>query len=192
MAETTDQAVSSGSLSTEKVTYRGYAKYNEKGEVDVFNAKAESAQKDEKTGVPKNWQTLADKGYTQHNENEFVRYSVKSEAGFHLLVPSEEQRVYVIQAGLNYIQNSKANGYMAELEEDKTTPSHNNETIDLKDAINEPPSKRSLTPQEKLLRTLTAMGLSKAEAIAMFAQVSGELPDAAETEEASTEEEQPA
>jgi hypothetical protein len=178
---TTDQAVSTGTLSTEKVTYRGFAKFDDKGKISEVNAKAESGQKNEK-GEPKNWAIMTEKGYTQLNENEFVRYTVKSEEGFALLVPDEQQRLYIVQAGLNYIQNSKANGFMVELEEDGVTPSSNGKTIDLKEAINEPPSKRSLSPQEKLLKTINSMGLTKEQAIALFQQLAAGLPDTAVAE----------
>lgn len=187
----TENAVAAGSLSTETVTYRGFAKFDDKGKIEDLNAKAESNQKDPKTGVAKNWAVMADKGYTDFNENEFIRYTVKSEEGFSLLVPDEQQRLYIIQSGLNYIQNSKANAFMVEVEEDGITPTSNGKTIDLKEAINEPPSKRSLSPQEKLLKTINAMGLPKEQVLALFQQLAAGLPDTNAVEEADPVLEQP-
>ena len=149
---------STGALSTEKNTYRKYVKLG----TSEKKVQAEAQAKDSKTGLSKNWQALEDAGYTVFSENEFVRYTVKSEDGFASLVPDEAQRVYIIQCGLNYLQNAKANGYMDEVQENtpEPTPSYNQETIDLREAINEPPTRKSLTDMEKLMKTLAALNLS--------------------------------
>lgn len=155
-----------GNLSTEKITYRGYAKMNDKGEIDTLNAKAESANQ-------QSWKKLEASGATQWNENEFIRYIVHSEEGFSLLVKDPAQRVYIIQAGLSYIQNSKANGLMVERKEgDEQSPAYNGETIDLREAINEPPTKRALTDQQKLERLVKSMGLGEDEMNALFGELS--------------------
>ena len=154
-----------GALSTEKVTYRGYAKLNDKGEIDTLNAKAESANQ-------QSWKKLEASGAVQWNENEFIRYIVHTEEGFSLLVKDPAQRVYIIQAGLSYIQNSKANGLMVERKEgDETSPAYNGETIDLREAINEPPTKRALTDQQKLERLVKSMGLNPDEMNSLFGEL---------------------
>jgi len=153
----------SGSLIQEKVTYRTYVKLNDKGEIEEKNSKQEASAKN-KDGLAKNWEKLEEKGYTVWNENEFLKYTVNSVAGFNELVPDEEQRVYIIQAGLNYVQNAKANVKMTEtVEGDDNTPAYNGRTIDLKDEINKEPSKRSLTDLQKVERTLKGMNLSAEE-----------------------------
>jgi hypothetical protein len=144
-------------LSTEKVTSRAYAKLKEDGEIDKIVAKAESANQE-------NWKKLEASGHVQWSSNEFVKYIVKTMQGFELLVPDEEQRLYIIQSGLNYVQNSKVNGFMVERQEaDQALPKYNNETIDLRESINIPPEKRALTDSQKLERLIKSLGLSPAE-----------------------------
>lgn len=156
-----------GALTTEKQTYRAYVSFetdaNGKTVIKEFTAKAETAKKDSKTGLSENWQKLEDKGYTLLSENEFIKYTVKDETGFHALVPDTTQRTYIIQCGLNYIQNAKANAKMAELQDGTPEPTaaYNQETIDLREAINEPPSRKSLTDLEKLERLLAGLNLTK-------------------------------
>lgn len=179
-------ADNSGSLSTEKVTYRAYAKLTEKGEIDTLVAKAESANQS-------NWKKLEASGSTMWSENEFIKYIVQSDDGFKLLVPDEQQRLYIVQAGLNYIQNSKANSLMLERKEgDENSPASNGITIDLKEAINEPPSKRALTDQQKLERLVKSMGLTGDQMTVMFAELAKRFSSAPATtavEETETEEE---
>lgn len=157
-----------GALSTEKITYRGFAKFNEKGEITETRAAAEAQAKDAESGVAVNWKKLLDNGWTQLNENDFIRYTVKTVQGFHMLVPSEEQRLYIIQSGLNYIQNAKANAAMVALKEGTTEPESNAETIDLREGINEPPSRRSLSDQQKLEKLLAGLNLSKEQKAALL------------------------
>lgn len=180
MAEAATATVeSTGALSTEKNTYRKYVKFgtDEKGNRIVAEKKvqAEAQAKDSKTGLSKNWQSLENDGFEVFSENEFVRYTVKSEDGFAHLVPDEAQRVYIIQSGLNYLQNAKANGYMDEVQENtpEPTPAYNQETVDLRDAINEPPTRKSLTDMEKLEKTLALLNLTpdqKAELLLSLAK----------------------
>src|SRR5215472_8672620 len=108
----------SGALSQEKVTYRGYAKFDDKGVITDFQAKGESAKNAA-------WDKLEKSGYTLLNSNE----------GFQLLIPELEQRLYIVQAGLNYLQNSKANGFMQERQEgagNENSPKYNDQVIDLR------------------------------------------------------------
>lgn len=166
MATTTvNHHAHSGSVNTEKIVYKGYAKLDEKGQVDKVQAKAESANQ-------ASWKAMETeakkKEWSEFNQNEFLRYSIKDEAGFHVLVPDAAQRTYIIQSGLNYIQNAKINGYMVDVHEDGITPKYNQETIDLREAINTPPERRSLTDMEKLERLLAQMNVDPATKEAML------------------------
>lgn len=174
-------AQNTGSLTTEKVTYRAYVKLTDKGEIDSLVAKAESANKS-------NWTKLEAAGNVQWSQNEFTRYIVQSDEGFKLLVPDEAQRLYIVQAGLNYVQNSKANAYMVERKEgDENSPAYNDQTIDLKEAINEPPSKRALTDQQKLERLVKSMGLSADQMNVMFAELAKRFATPSATAEVEVE-----
>jgi len=172
-------------LSTEKTTYRGYAKLNEKGEIESLNAKAES-------NGQVSWNKLEAAGAVLINENEFVRYTISSIEDFKALVPDEAQLIYIAQAGLNYVQNAKANAYMVDLEEDNITPKYNGQLIDLKEAINDPPSKRSLTDQQKLEKLLKSTGLDAAGIAALLGEAAkrfAEAPELPAATEIGTEEE---
>jgi predicted Zn-dependent protease len=179
------ELATAGSVTTEKITVRAYAKLIEetvknsddtesiKTTVKEIQAKAETAKKDKDTGVSANWVKAEKDGFSLFNENEFIRYSVKNEAGFALIVPSEEQRIYIIQCGLNYVQNAKTNALAVSLKEgtSEPEPEFNGVEVDLRDYINEPPSRRSLSEIEKLVKQLTALGVpahKQAETIAFI------------------------
>lgn len=174
---TVSPAQDTGSLSTEKVTYRAYIQTETdkdgKTVVTKIKSQAEADKKDSKTGLSVNWQKLENDGWTLLNENEFVRYQAKSMEGFKTLVPDETQQTYIIQCGLNYIMNAKANGAMTALVEGapEPTPVFNQSSIDLRTgvgeggeySINEAPSRKSLTDLDKLIKNLVAMGLTTPE-----------------------------
>jgi len=173
----------SGSLSQEKVIYRGYVTLKEDGGIKDFNAKQESVKN-------LSWTKLEKDGYQQWNQNEFIKYTVNSDEGFNLLVPDETQRLYIIQAGLNYLQNSKANAFMAARQEtagNENSPTYNDQVIDLREAINEPPSKRALTDQQKLERLVKQMGLSGDQMALMFAELQKRFAAPAQLTEESEE-----
>jgi cysteinyl-tRNA synthetase len=190
-----------GSVTTEKTTYRTYVKYGTEnvkdsvtGEVTAkttiteIQAKAETAKKDKDTGVSANWVKAEKDGFSLLTENEVIRYTVKSKAGIDLLVPDEAQQIYIFQSGLNYLQNSKANAIAVALKENtpEPEPEYSNATIDLREAINEPPSRRSLSEIDKLVKLLTAMGVpanKQAEVIAtMLAAKASAEPEEVEEE----------
>lgn len=173
-----------GSVSTEKVTYRAYVQLDTdkdgKTVIKKIKSQAEADKKDSKTGLSINWQKLEDEKdkegnslWTLFNENEFTRYQVKDEAGFEQVVPDVNQRVYIIQCGLNYIMNAKANAAMTALKDGTPEPEplFNQNTIDLRVgvgedgaySINEAPSRKSLTDLDKLIKNLVAMGLTTPE-----------------------------
>lgn len=178
---TTDFTVSPDSLSTERVTYRAFVKQDTDGTIDKIIAKAESAD-------GKNWEKAVKDGFTQFNENTFTRYTVKTEKGFHHLVPDEKQRLYIIQAGLNYVQNAGANQYSVEVKDGTNTkevapePAHNGEEIDLRDHINTPTERRALTPEEKLQRLVASLNLPADQMAALLAHAAKSLPAQEEVE----------
>ena len=179
-----------GAISTEKQTYRTYIQTSSdkdgKTVVDKIKAQAEASAKDTKKdsptyGLATNWAKLENDGWTLLCENEFVRYNVKSLEGFTSLVTDREQQIYIIQCGLNYAMNAKANAAMVALKDGtpEPTPEFDGETIDLrvgvgsegKYSINEPPSRKSLTDLEKLMKTLDGLNLSQEQKEAMLLQV---------------------
>jgi hypothetical protein len=188
MAEVTvlEQA---GALTQEKLTYRKFVKLGtdaqgattiEKKAVKSESDKKEPALLDDGTpnphaGVAVSWAGPTKEGFTLFNENDFIRYQVKSWAGAETLVPDEAQRVYIFQYGLNAIQTARAIGFMDELKEGESepTPVHDGEVIDLKDSINEQPQRRSTSEIDKFVKQadayLAAMGIpesARAETIA--------------------------
>ncbi len=170
-----------GSISTQKQTYRFYVKTEVDADGKTTIAKkssvAETDKKDKATGLSDNWAKLEKDGFTLLSENEFIKYSVKTVEAAQLLVPDEAQFVYIFQSGLNYLQNAKANGVMTALKEGTSEPEplYNQITVDLRVgvdeegsySINEAPSRRSLSDEDKLRKQLTAMGVpaDKQEAV---------------------------
>lgn len=205
MAEATvfEQA---GALTQEKLTYRKFVKLGtdaqgattiEKKAVKSESDKKEPALLDDGTpnphaGVPVSWSGPAKEGFTLFNENEFIRYQVKSWAGAETLVPDEAQRVYIFQYGLNAIQTARAIGFMDELKEGESepTPAHDGEVIDLKDAINEQPQRRSTSEIDKFVKQadayLAAMGIPESARAETIAKMLASMQPA--TEDGSVEE----
>jgi hypothetical protein len=177
MADTT---MDTGALSTEKITYRRYVKFGTDKEgktvIDEQRILAETAAKDKKTGLSANWQKAEDDGLTLFSSNEMLNYQVKTSDGFELLVPDETQRLYIIQVGLDSVQTARANAFMKATAEEagEPTPSYNDETLDLRVgvengeySINTEPSRRTLTNDQKLEKTIKSLGLSD-DAVAAF------------------------
>lgn len=178
MADTT---MDTGALSTEKITYRRYVKFGTDKEgktvIDEQRILAETAAKDKKTGLSANWQKAEDDGLTLLSSNEFINYAVKSSDGFELLVPDEAQRLYIIGVGLDSVQTARANAFMKANAEGtaEPTPEFNDYTLDLRIgvgddseySINKEPSRRTLTNDQKLEKTIKSLGLSD-DAVAAF------------------------
>lgn len=178
---TTTTTPTSGDLSTEKVTYRAYVKFKEDGTIDKIVSKAQVKDN-------ANWTALEKEGWTLFSQNDFIRYTAKSLPAAQLLIPDETQLIYILQSGLNYLQNAKANAYMVEIKEGTNTPqvaavpATNDEEVDLREAINEAPARRSLSPMEKLEKLLAAF--PPEVRAAMIAQASAQMAASApQTEE---------
>jgi hypothetical protein len=176
----TTGAVPTGNLSTEKVTVRTYVKLKEDGTIADRRTQAQT-----KDG--KNWKELETAGWTQFNENDVVRYTVKDLDAAKTLVPDEAQLIYIFQSGLNYLQNSKTNALCGEVKEGTDTkdvpaePSYNGEEIDLREAINTPPQRTSLSPMEKLEKLLA--GFAPEVRAALIAQAQATMASQAQPEE---------
>lgn len=164
MATSTAQPVladpnQNGEISTEKVTTRGYVKLDAAGLVEKIYARAEI--KDHS-----NWAKLESEGFTKFNENQFIRYTLKSEDAFKILVPDAQRRLEIIQDGVNYVQNSRMNALSIEIKDGTgenqipAEPSYNDEVVDLKEYINVAKVSKRLSPDEQLERTLKNTGLS--------------------------------
>ena len=163
MATTTPTPTPNGAdanaeLSTERVTTRGYVRLNPEGLVDKIYARAEI--KDHS-----NWAKLETEGFVKFNENQFIRYALKTEEAFSVLVPDAQRRMEIIQDGINYVQNSRMNALAIEIKDGTgennipAEPSYNDELIDLKDFINVAKVSKRLSPDEQLERTLKNTGL---------------------------------
>lgn len=153
-------AAQNGDITTEKITTRGYVRLKEDGLIiDKIYARAEI--KDHS-----NWEKLEKEGFTKFNENQFVRYNLKSEDAFKLLVPDAQRRLEIIQDGVNYVQNSRMNA-ISIMVKDGTgengiapEPDWNDDLIDLKEYINQAKVSKRLSPDDQLERTLKNTGLS--------------------------------
>ena len=168
MPSSIEETIGTGAISTERQTYRNYVKFDtdKDGKAVLKETKIQGeADKKDKDGLSVNWARLEKEGYTLFSENEFIRYSVKSEDAFKQLVTSEEQRVYIIQSGLNAIQSAKITRNMAALKDEATepTPQYTLEVIDLREDINEPPQRRSLSGLERLSKLLDGLNLTPEE-----------------------------
>ena len=157
------------SISTTMVEYRTYGQVDAKGNfVGVGEAKNPSVLSQTATG--KNWEAAQKAGATALNTNQFKFYSLSDESALETLVPDYKQRLYIIQKGLDAIQTAAANRLQTELQEKKDKDEadqfmYNDETIDLREAINRPPEKKNLTPMEKFER---ALGVIPQDQLAAF------------------------
>lgn len=172
----------SADLTTEKVTYRAYVKFKEDGTIDDIQAKAQVKDN-------ANWVKLEKEGWTQFNQNDVIRYTVKTKDAAALLVPDETQFIYIFQAGLNYLQNAKANKFMLDIKEGTDTkevqaePVYNDDEIDLRDSINEAPERRSLSPLEKAQKLFAGLNMSEEAKQELLLQLAAQFAAAPATGE---------
>ena len=174
VAENVSQDVASSvdtqnsSISTTLVEYRTYGVVDAKGNFVGVDAKNPSVLSQTATG--KNWEAAQKAGATALNTNQFKFYSLSDESALSTLVADPKQRLYIIQKGLDAIQTAAANRLQTELQEKKDKDEadqymYNDETIDLREAINRPPEKKNLTPMEKFER---ALGVIPQDQLAAF------------------------
>lgn len=169
-------------VSTTLVEYRTYGAYDDKLRIKgakktkVKNGDGSVSEVLEVTGNPavlsqtqtgKNWENAEAAGATVLNRNQFKFYTLTDSKGLETLVPDEKQRLYIIQKGLDAIQTAAANRMQTETEEKKDKENdpdvlaYNDETIDLRDAINKPPEKKNLTDEEKFARAISVVNPDK-------------------------------
>lgn len=170
--EMDNSAQNSLHVSTENVTYRTYGSYGEDGKIKSAKVRRQSSD-------GKVWEALERAGETNLAENTFVWYTLLDEEGFVALVPSPEQRLAILNKGLNAIQTAEANQTQAETNEDNTEYVTNGQTIDLHEAINEPINKRGLTTMQKLANQLS--GCSIMEQLQLIAQLQRDIAKASGT-----------
>ena len=195
MADTTNV----GSITTEKRVYRKYVKYgidkeSGKSVITETSVMAESDSK-AKSGLATNWQNAEDAGFILFSENDVITYSVKNEAAFAELVPSPEQRMYIIAAGLSTIQTARANAFMKPLKENtpEPEPEYNQVELDLRTGIgedeeyslNKAPSRKTTSPLEKIKKIMAALNLSPEDQAEMLLSLASGLTS--EDKEAATE-----
>lgn len=151
-----ESAVNQNSLhvTTENIDYRTYGSLNEKGEPDKEVVRRQSADGE-------TWKELESKGLVKLVENTFTWYTLQSEDGFAELVPDAEQRVAIINKGLNAIQTATANQTMVKWDKESASYVTNGETIDLREAINEPINRRNMTPVQKVASQLKALSVDQ-------------------------------
>lgn len=190
VAETSTPSPTQGDWIKERSTVRAYWKWitvkvkNKKTGVVTEKQKAKLIAKAGTEGGD-NWKKIEEEKDKEGNpiwhffsENSFERHTVKTMDAFNLLVPEQEefdQRAYVANAGVNYVQNSKMNALAVETKESTgingipPEPAHNQEEIDLASYINEKPGRRIKTNEEKLDEMLEKMGMD-ATSRALFLQ----------------------
>lgn len=172
---------SSAHLTVTPIVYRSYGGFDSAGKAkNVKKVKsADGAEELSYEGLPsvlsetqtrKNWEEADKRGATILNENQYKFYTLNDLAGFETLVPSAEQRLYVIQKGMDAIQTAAANAYQSEFDDknskdDPDVYTHNGETIDLREALNTPPKRKNLTDEEKFAKAVGALAPEKLKAL---------------------------
>jgi len=157
---------SSANITTDSVKFRTYGAYDSEGKpvgVDEEGKLTKGKPSTTKeTNDGKAWATQEKNGATLLSENEYRWYNLLHEEGFTDLVPDPEQRLYIIQKGLDQLQTAAVNAAQNEVDDNSKQLANNGITIDLREAINTPPSRRVLTDEQKFLKTINAIGKEKA------------------------------
>ena len=155
---------SSAHLTVSSTVYRSYGVFDENGKAKGVKSASPSVMSE--TNTKDNWKKAEEAGATVLNENQFKFYTLTDLAGFVDLVPSETQRLYIVQKGIDALQTAAANAYQSEFVKkvSKDEPDvyvYNGETIDLREDINEPPQRRNISPEEKFMRAAGALDQAK-------------------------------
>lgn len=146
---------SSKNLSVDKKTYRTYGVpvTNDKGkdEYKALGTKNSDGSAGKMLDTPrilaetqdkKAWAKAEEDGNTRLSENVYVFYALETLDGFEELIPDEEQRLFIVNKGIQSLQTQKANQLQAELDESETLFVHDGETIDLREYLNESPKRK--------------------------------------------------
>jgi hypothetical protein len=159
----TSNPVSTANISVDNKEYRTYGviELDEKGK-EVFKAKTKEGKTladplvRQKTADGKAWTSAEESGNTVLAENILVFYTLETLAGFEELVPSEEQRLWLVNKGIASIQTAAAQKIQSELTEDGQF-AYNGETVDLREFINKAPERKKLSETQKVMRDITAL-----------------------------------
>lgn len=189
---------SSAHITTTLTTYRSYGGFDENGKArNVKKSKVKNADGTEtetlsyeglpsvlsETQTKKNWDEAEKRGATVLNENAYKFHTLVSLDGFETLVSSPEQRLYIIQKGIDALETAAANSYQGEFNEknskdDPDVYTYNGETIDLLEALNTPPKRQKLSDEDRFMRAAGALPKDKLKA--MLAKYAAELMAQAE------------
>jgi len=213
-----DDNETTGSVITEKRTYRNYGEFKTtddgQGNVKTILTKTSvNAETDKKepdllsdgttnplAGLSVSWANSERAGLTLINENEVITYTLKSLEGFELIAPDPAIRLYIAQVGLNSIQTARANAFMKALDEEASEiePAYNGVTLDLRIGIdddgnysfNKAPSRRSSTDEEKLAKILLATGKTLEQVKQILALIAAQtaVPAENQTEDQDSDE----
>ncbi len=146
---TTDSSVN---ISKENIIYRTYGLLDEKGLPTQTAVRRQSADGSV-------WEELEKAGKTRLVENTYIWYTLLNEEGFADLVPDADQRLAIINKGINALQTAAANQTQVDFDKEAGQYTTNDQTVDLIDAINTAISKRGQNPLQKALgnvKTLSA------------------------------------
>jgi hypothetical protein len=174
----TEATESTAHLTTNLITYRTYGAFDSEGKAKGVKSKDKDGNLEfnstvsvlSETQTKKNWDEADKRGATVLNENAFKFYTLTDVAGFSDLVPVETQRLYIIQKGIDALQTAAANRIQTELAEknSKDEPDqfvYNGDTVDLREAINTPPQRKSMTDEEKFMKAMSVLSPDKAIAM---------------------------
>jgi hypothetical protein len=188
MTEVLDQATadapaesSSANITTDTIKFKTYGAFDAEGNpvgVDEDGKPTKSKPSTSReTKDNKTWASQEKNGATLLVENDYRWYNLLSMDGVSDLVPDPEQQLYIFQKGLDQLQTAAVNATQIEFDPVTKQFVTNGVTVDLRDAINTPPSRRVLTDEQKLLKTISAIGREKAVAIleALKAQLAAEV-----------------
>ena len=159
-APTTEAATSSLGTTVDTRIYRAYGIIDEEGTPRAYDPQGNISKKPivrQQTADGKAWETLEAQHNTKLNENSFVFYTVETDEAFSELVPELSQRMYLINKGLAAIQTTKANSLTEEFDPTTKTFAYSDQTIDLRTYINEPPERRKMTANQKLMRDVSVL-----------------------------------
>ena len=162
VADAPAESTSSANVTKENIVYRTYGSLDDKGQ-PIGTAVRRQSQDGSV------WEQMEKDGKTRLVENTFIWYTLTNEEGFADLVPDADQRLAIINKGINALQTARANQTQADFDKEAGQYVTSDQIVDLIDVINEPISKRGQSPLQKALGTLKTLNAAdKAQALAAF------------------------
>jgi hypothetical protein len=161
---TEDAAASSVGVTVETKAYRTYGVLDEKGNPSAVKKDKDGVTKTidepiiaQQTADGKSWARFEEDGNTKLSENNFKFYTVETIDGFLELITDDTLRIYYINRGLTAVQTAKANQYQKEFDESTKEFVYSDETIDMRDLLNEAPKRAKLSDVQKVARDVSAL-----------------------------------